>query len=144
MPDWSGVVGFCEGEVRFWKSWTKTKQTYSMLRRGIGEFRIAWNIYPRANIDTNYSQNNTISFKAKYHNQSVEAWHCTLWEPPDTSRQVRLFGGKSLKWYLPELKNLIKKPKIRRKKTVEFKTIGDYANRLLNMESKLFIKQDVW
>lgn len=129
--------GFCKG-------WTKVKQTYGMLRRGTGEFRTTWNIYPRANKDANYNQNNTISFKTKYHNQSVEAWYCTLWDCPATSRQTKLFGGKSLKWQLPELKNVVKKSKVQKGKAVEIKTIGDYANRLLNMKSKLFIKQEVW
>jgi hypothetical protein len=105
---------------------------------------MTWNIYPRANKDANYSQNNTISFKTKYHNQSIEAWHCTLWEPPATSRQVKLFGGKSLKWYLPELRSAVKNLKMRRGKAVEFNAIGDYVNRLLNMKSTLFVRQDVW
>lgn len=130
-------LGFC-------KSWTKTKQTYGMLRRGIGEFRIAWRIYPRANWDAGYSQNNFISHKTKYHNQAVEAWHCTLWDHPATSRQVKLCGGRSLKWFIPELLKKVKKTRTRRIKGVKFATVGEYANFLLNQKSALYAKQEVW
>jgi len=57
------------------------KQTYSWLRKaGKGEF----------------SAKPNFGFHHIYHNGSVEAWHCTLWEHPQTTRQAKLWGSKNL------------------------------------------------
>lgn len=69
-------LGFC-------RCWEHVKETYGWLRRaGKGEFSIK----PR------------FGFRHIHRNGSIEAWHCTLWESPRTSRQTKLWGSKSLHW----------------------------------------------
>jgi hypothetical protein len=69
-------LGFC-------KSWEHVKRTYSWLRSaGRGEFGAKPNF----------------GFHHVYHNESVDAWHCVLWDHPQTTCQARLRGSNSLPW----------------------------------------------
>lgn len=82
-------LGFC-------KSWERVKETYGWLRRvGEGEFGVRRGFV----------------FQHVFHNRSVEAWHCTLWEHPSTSRQAKLWGSKSLCWLDARLREVGKTEK---------------------------------
>lgn len=131
-------LGFC-------KSWKKVKETYGKLRKtpyfaGIKPLRSRY-IYPAANVNANYQKNHFQGFHNSNHSQSVQAWQKILWLPPPTTRQVKLSGAKSLKWWEPDIPNKRKPGKTDYRRI--YTTIGEYANHLLYLKSPLNVKS-IW
>lgn len=102
-------LGFC-------KSWENVKGHYGSLRCGVGELT-ARVIHKEANFG-NYTTRHAIEFKTMFQRKALSAWECILWNPPDSSRQTKLSGAKSLKWYIPELKTQAKRLKGRMKNAI--------------------------